>query len=323
MSVALLGAGRVASVHAAAFTRAGARVSYVVDPREEAARRLAAEVGAKPLEDAATALSDASLDALAIAAPHHLHAPLSEQALHAGKHVYSDKPLANEVAEGERLRELARERGLVLAVCHNLLFHPALLRAGKLISRGVLGRATTVDAWNCGWLDLAPWDFRRDAAATGGGAWFDGGGHLVYAIEALLGRFERLVATHGGGPSRIGGEDTCAASGRLEEGAAVSLRVSYSDRLPGHELGWPEGWRLGFDLRGTAGCLRLELLPRARLAWSEGGDQREEQLDVPFSAAFDDAAADFVEAVARGRPPRVGPSEALRVLELMRAAERE
>ena len=234
---------------------------------------------------------------------------------------WTPSSLARGVDEGARLRDLAHDRELTLAVCHNLLFHPGVQRAVELVAQGVLGRPTTVDAWNCGWLDLAPWDFRRSAEQTGGGAWFDGGGHLLYTIEALLGRFRALSVLHGEGPSRIGGEDACAAAGLLDDGTAATLRVSYADRLSGHAQAWPAGWQLGFDLRGTGGSIRVDVLPEAKVSWYDGERGHDERVDASFATAFDLAARDFVEAVAARRPPRVDADDALHVLALLRGAD--
>ena len=87
------------------FAELGA-LAAICDPDRANAEKLAAAsrsrvIGWQPL------LEDASIDAVAIAAPAALHFQLARAALEAGKHVFVEKPLALEVAEAERLCEIA------------------------------------------------------------------------------------------------------------------------------------------------------------------------------------------------------------------------
>ncbi len=316
LCVALIGAGRVAAAHAAAFKRvADVDIRAIADPRREAAETLAQSLGAKAFTDHRRVLATPDVDIVDIAVPHALHAEIASAALEAGKHVFMDKPLATTVADGERLCDVAASSGRVMMICHNLLFHPVVAAAKRYVDAGVLGRPTVADAWSCGYLDLPPWDFRRSQEATGGGAWFDGGPHLLYTLEFLLGPFDDVVSRLGRGPSRIGGEDSVAAAVRFRTGASATLRISYADNLPGHEQPWPAGWRLGFELRGTGGTLSLTLLPTSSLTMYTGQDApSEHHVDGTFQASFDGAIAEFVAAIREQRAPMVPLSASLRTL---------
>jgi UDP-2-acetamido-3-amino-2,3-dideoxy-glucuronate N-acetyltransferase len=85
-------------------------------------------------------LRDPGIDAVAIATPAETHADLVEDALRAGKDVLVEKPLCLAVARGERLVQLARERGRILMVGHLLRYHGAVLRLQELVAAGALGR---------------------------------------------------------------------------------------------------------------------------------------------------------------------------------------
>ena len=65
--------------------------------------------------------------AVAIAAPAAEHARLTRLFLERGQHVFVEKPLALQLADGQMLVDLARERGLILMVGHLLHYHPAVL----------------------------------------------------------------------------------------------------------------------------------------------------------------------------------------------------
>jgi predicted dehydrogenase len=75
-----------------------------------------------------------------IATPAETHGRLVRQALLAGKDVFVEKPLSLGVREGEKLVELASDRGRILMVGHLLWYHPAVLKLRGLIEAGELGR---------------------------------------------------------------------------------------------------------------------------------------------------------------------------------------
>jgi len=84
-------------------------------------------------------LSDASLDAIAIATPVSTHYELASAALEAGKHVFIEKPLAASSAEALQLVALAKERDLVLMPGHTFLYSPPVNFISDLITWGDLG----------------------------------------------------------------------------------------------------------------------------------------------------------------------------------------
>jgi UDP-2-acetamido-3-amino-2,3-dideoxy-glucuronate N-acetyltransferase len=85
-------------------------------------------------------LADASISAVAIATPAVTHHMICKPALEAGKDVYVEKPLATNLADGEELVRIARERKRSLMVGHILRYHPAVEKLSELIDAGELGR---------------------------------------------------------------------------------------------------------------------------------------------------------------------------------------
>lgn len=84
-------------------------------------------------------LQDDSISAVVIASPSGTHYTLAKAALLAGKHVYVEKPLAQNLAEAEELHSIAQEKNLVLMVGHLLMYHPAVNKLKDLIQSGELG----------------------------------------------------------------------------------------------------------------------------------------------------------------------------------------
>ena len=318
VNIGLIGAGRVAVIHAEALaSQPGVKIVAVTDPRPGAAKSLAAHFGAPSCEDLSTLLAFPGLDAVDIMVPHNLHVSIAERALGAKKHVFMDKPLATNLADADRLVVVAKRSGRVFMVCHNLLFHPAVIRAGELVRSGAFGALRLGDAWSHGWLDLAPWDFRQSREATGGGAWIDNGPHLIYTLEALAGRMTDVTAVASTGPSRLEGEDSAAGVSRFECGACGTVRVSYAIRSEITREPWPAGWRMGFRIDGTDGYLQLDLLPATRLHWYNGEGARNEEFGTTtFTDSFGGALREFISAVVDHREPSVGVAEARRCLQL-------
>jgi len=85
-------------------------------------------------------LADPSISAVALATPAVTHFEMAEAALLAGKDVFVEKPLAVELAQGEKLVALAKSHGRVLMVGHVLQYHPAVLKMKELIREGALGK---------------------------------------------------------------------------------------------------------------------------------------------------------------------------------------
>ena len=320
--VGFCGAGRVVRLHADGFRRAGGDIVAFANSRADAAAAVSKEYGARSYSSAEVMIAGERLDVLCIATPHDLHASQARLGFSAGLDVFMDKPMALTPAEGEALVADARAMGRLLGVNHNLLFHPAVIGARKLIGEGAIGTPISANGWSLGYLNIPPWDFRLSRAQTGGGAWFDAGPHLVYTLADLIGPFERLTALSAETPSRLGGEDTVVAAGLTRTGAVAALRISYAYVAPNSALDWPEGWRQGMEINGAEGAIRFEVSPVGRLELCARGEGRWRTLadKLDFSDSFDGAIADFVAVRERSIPPRVTGEDSLRILRWISAA---
>src|SRR4051812_4330152 len=113
----IAGAGFIGAVHARSVRLSGARVEAVAASSLESARNAADAFGAaRALASAEDLVQDPDIDVVHICTPNHLHLPLAEAALAAGKHVVCEKPLALDAAGAQRLVDAAAASGLVAAV---------------------------------------------------------------------------------------------------------------------------------------------------------------------------------------------------------------
>ena len=128
-------------------------VLYVCDVDSRAVEKTSAAVaeiqGKQPkgVVDFREALDDGELDALAIAAPDHWHAPASILALKAGKHVYVEKPCGHNPREGELLVEAQKKYDRVVQMGSQQRSGPATIEVIDFIRDGGIGRAYLARTW--------------------------------------------------------------------------------------------------------------------------------------------------------------------------------
>ena len=195
----IAGTGFIGAVHARSARRTGARLVAVAASSPESAAAAAAELGADRVAASAEELMhDAELDVVHICTPNHLHQPLAEAALAAGKHVVCEKPLAVSAAGAERLVSAARESDRQAAVPFVYRFYPTVREARERVRGGGSGAVRLMHGtYLQDWL-LRPEDgnWRVDEALGGESrAFADIGSHWCDLAEFVTGqRLTRLSA---------------------------------------------------------------------------------------------------------------------------------
>lgn len=138
--------------------------------------------------DYAAVLGTGGVKAIVLATPAVTHYALAKQALEADKDVFIEKPLAINVADGERLVALAEKKKRILMVGHILRYHPAVVRLQQMVKEGVLGKINYLysNRLNMGKIRTEEnilWSFAP---------------HDISVIIALLGEQPTMVACQGG-----------------------------------------------------------------------------------------------------------------------------
>lgn len=125
------------------------------------------------------------------------HFAISMQALDAGKHVYTEKPLGTDLAQARQLMQTADAKGLRLGCAPDTFLGAGIQTAGKLIRDGWIGRPTAATAFMLrpgheSWHPNPTYYYQK-----GAGPVFDMGPYYVSALVALLGpvRTASAVAT--------------------------------------------------------------------------------------------------------------------------------
>lgn len=238
------------------------------DPERVAAA--AAKLGWESVEtDWRRLVERSDIDLIDICTPGNTHAEIAIAALEAGKHVLCEKPLANSVAEAERMTavaDAAAARG-VFAMCgFSYRRTPAISLAKRLVDSGALGQIRHVRAqYLQDWLsdEDAPLTWRLDRTKSGSGSLGDIGAHIIDAaqwvsgqditgVSALLETFvtERPVGGDLVGLGGRGGADAERGPVTVDDAAA------FTARLDGGAFGVFEATRFAL---GRKNAMRLEL----------------------------------------------------------------
>jgi myo-inositol 2-dehydrogenase/D-chiro-inositol 1-dehydrogenase len=141
LKVGLLGAGRIAGVHATAIsTNPGSTLVAVSDINKDAAAKLAAQYGAEARTTDAI-LNDPAIDAVLIATSTDTHSDLIERATGAGKAVLCEKPVDLSLARAQACQKVAAKNGKPVMIGFNRRFDPNFSALKAAADRGEIGKA--------------------------------------------------------------------------------------------------------------------------------------------------------------------------------------
>jgi predicted dehydrogenase len=173
------------------------------------------------------------------------------KAIAAGKHIYTEKPVAPTAAEGLALLKAAQARGLKTAAVEDKINLPGLRKLAGLAASGFFGRITGFR------LDFGWWVFDGDERPSqrpswnyqksgGGGLTLDMYPHWRYVIETILGPIRRVVTVaataqprrvdENGRPYRVDVDDTSMTLAELADGAVGAIVCSWATRVRRDDL---------------------------------------------------------------------------------------
>jgi predicted dehydrogenase len=265
------------------------------------------------------------------------------KAISAGKHIYTEKPIAESVSEGVELVTAAGEAGVINGVVHDKLYLPGLLKLKRLIDSGFFGRILSVRGEFGYWVfegDLLPaqrpsWNYR---AEDGGGMVLDMFPHWNYVLENLFGKVQAVTAravTHI--PDRwdeqarkyaATADDAAYAIFELEGDVIAQINSSWAVRVDRGEL-------VEFQVDGThgsavAGLFGCRIQPRVRTpmpVWNPDlpttEDFRSQWEQIPDNAEFGNGFRaqweQFLSDVDAGRPHSYDLAAGVRGLQVVEA----
>jgi predicted dehydrogenase len=324
MRLGLIGLGMAAAPHVEALKALSDRVEVggVFSPSVERRAAFAAAHGFAAAPSLDAILDDPSIDAVLILTPPSTHLDLVRRAAAAGKSVLLEKPLEVDGRRARALVEACEAAGVALAIVLQNRFRPSIEAAGRLIADGALGEIVSVGARLSNFRPQSYYDEagRGTRARDGGGVLLTQGIHTLDAMIALVGLplevagLARTSLAH-----RMETEDVAHAVLRFAGGALGAISATTA-AFPG----FPDA----IDVFGTKGSLRFDangadlwLVDGPRRRIDDGASSNGAGADpMAFSSLnHQRVLADFLEAVAHRRVPRVSGREALKVHALIEA----
>src|ERR1700693_5474990 len=139
IGIALMGAGRMARVHAKAIHAAGGRLVTVYDVVEAAAKSLASDTSASVATSGEEALHHPDVNAVLVVTSSDTHVDFIIQAVKAGKAVLCEKPLAPSLSEAQRCVDLLGAEANKVFLAFNRRFDPGHAALKKAIEAGEIG----------------------------------------------------------------------------------------------------------------------------------------------------------------------------------------
>ena len=339
LRVGIIGTGRISDLHALEYLQSErARIVAVCDIDDESARRRAGEWGVPPgrvFNNHHDLLALPDLDLVEILLPHHLHHPVTLDALAAGKHVSVQKPMALTLPQADEMIAAAAATEKTLRVYENFIFYPPVVRAKALIDAGEIGDPLTIriksnagfspTAWH---VPLAAWAWRFNPEICGGGPLlFDDGHHkfalawhfmgLADEVHAWIGEMELM-------PGRV--LDTPAiVSWKFPANRFGSLEVVYSPQLQIDTRYYAQDDRV--EITGTKGVLwingghgRLTDAPALAL-YRDGKTRTFDDIPTGWEQSFIHATRHLIDALHDGGPPSLTGAEGRTILRSLLAAQ--
>ncbi len=327
LGLGIVGTGNIAGGYADdAITHPEIQLVAATDVDPARAQAFAAAHGCRAHATLDDLLADDEVDVVVNLTVHHAHYEVTKQALLAGRHVYSEKPLALRSSEARELVELARARGLRLGCSPSTFLGEAQQTAAGIVRGGSLGPIRAVYA-EVNWGRIETWH-PAPAPFYDVGALVDVGVYPLTLVTTMLGparsvrawgwdlRPERVALD--GSTFRIGSPDLIVAAIGLEGGAVVRLTTSFYVGRPARQTG-------SLEFHGDTGSLALgsfqDFDASVEVAPYGEAFQAVALVRPPYRGiAWARGVAEMAAAIAEDRPHRATGEQAAHVVDILEAA---
>ncbi len=175
-------------------------------------------------------INEQSLDALIVATPTKLHAPIVNYALERHIHVFCEKPFSLSQEEGQAMVEAAEMHSMVNQVGYHNRFIGTFRKAKRLIEKNVIGEIyhVTGEAYGPVVLQAKGLTWRSDKK-EGGGCLYDYASHVINLMEFMVGKPERVAGTVMKKIYSNGVDDAVYSTLFFEKNISGQLSVNWSD----------------------------------------------------------------------------------------------
>jgi predicted dehydrogenase len=316
LGFAIVGCGLIG--HRRATTLPPGSLKYACDLDDERARRLAGAIrNCTPTGDLEMVLHDPEVHAIIVATANAALAPITLQAVSAGKHVLVEKPAGIRSAELAEIDSAAANSGVLVRIGYNHRFHPGFRKAYQLREEEDLGEVMFIRGrYGHGGRVGYESEWRMDPKRSGGGELIDQGVHLIDLAHSFLGEsltVEGHTATYFW---EVQVDDNAFLSLRTAGGQTAWLQVSCTEwkNLFSFEIYFK---RAKLHVEGLGGSYGLERLYCYKMLPEMGPP---ETIIYEFPRGDTSWALElneFMEDIRLNRTPVPGLREGRRVLEIV------
>lgn len=319
--VAVVGAGAWGINHVRAMARTpGAKLVLVCDSIEEArARATRLAPGIRLGRDFKEALLAEDVDAVVIATPAKEHALQAKQALVAGKHVLVEKPMALGTNDARAVIQAAEAHQRVLMVGHLMLYHPVVQYLKSLVDQGELGQILYLYSVRVNLGKVRPDENALWSLAP----------HDISMMDYLLGETPASVSARGGAYLQPSIEDVVFVNLQFQSGITAQIQVSWLDPRKERRL-TIVGSKKMVEFDDVSSTEKLKIYnkgvdrPTTFTEYAQFLSIRNGDIylpHVPMTEPLERECAHFIECVAHGTKPRTDGNSAMRVVEVLEAAQ--
>lgn len=326
LKIGMIGVGDIALLHHRGYQGfADGVVAALCDRDEDRLAERARDWGVPyTTTDYRDLLADPDIDLVEVNTPHHLHKPITVEALAAGKHVSCQKPIATTVRDAEAMVRAAGESTGTFRVFENFVFYPPYVLAKQLLDAGEIGELLTIrfklgtGLFGSRWIPLKTelWHLTESERGMGQAVFDDGyhklsmAIHLVGGIDVVQGFIDRSFR-YIDAPAQL--------MWRYKDRATLgSFDIAFSPSLYTHSPYFPADERI--DIVGTRGLMSLSRCT-GRIAddpplvvYRDGKRVLYEDLDTDWQASFTAGVRDFPTALLEGRESLISGQRALDIL---------
>jgi predicted dehydrogenase len=324
IGIALIGCGGIALAnHVPGLALCpGARIVALCDSNPQALENAAQKTGVSTTTTQyQEVLSREDVDAVIIATPNVTHAPITLEAVAAGKHVFCEKPIAMNFDEATKMHQAAEKAGVRHMTAFTYRFVPAMRYMAHLVRAGHIGKPVHFRVQRFQDWGARPLGWRQSAAMAGTGELgdmlshrIDYGHFLVGPIARVSASLKRFIDTRGGQVSDL--DDWVAAlvefdngtTGVMESSKLCTGRGEGGRSLDYCEVNGTEGtlvYSLGKPLELEVGHrngthLETVAVPGEFLVWP--GSPRQLRQGDPLVTFRYDQDFEFIDAIRNRRP---------------------
>jgi UDP-N-acetyl-2-amino-2-deoxyglucuronate dehydrogenase len=323
IGVGIIGTGAIAIKHAQAIaTLENARLLALHNPNPQSAEKAQVKFTEPVYSSLEEFLTIQNMDVVCICTPSGMHLEPALAAIHAGKHVFIEKPIEVTLDRADQLINAANEKGVQLGIVFQNRFSEDFQKLRKAILKGEFGKLLMGNA-SVNWFRAAEYysssQWKGTLKGDGGGALINQAIHTLDLLLEVMGEVDSVFGKIKTSLYPIEGEDLGAALVNFKSGAMGTITAGTSI-FPGY----PE--RL--EIYGAEGSAILEA--GKLIHWNVKGQespivtvesQQASGSSDPNAIGFELHSAqwrDFLGAIESGKPSEVDGPKAKKSLELIR-----